>query len=295
MDFRNKTFQFFVLLVLGLTWGSSFILMKIGLQAFTAFEVARWRMVFGAAILLPFLLQHWSKISKKTWGWLLAAGFIGSGIPAVLFAAGITRIDSSLAAIINSTAPLFTLLVGLTFFQLKVSWKGALGILIGLAGTVFLIASQRKIQADSSTLYFALMPLMGSICYGFSTNIIKSKLGQQPAMVISGGALFVVGFPALISLGLDGSVALVFSDPNRQEALYFIALLGFVGTGLAVLVFNYLIKQTTVLFAASVTYLIPVFALIWGWILNEDLNTSVFIGMGIIFFGVFLVNLKKKK
>ena len=228
MDFRNKTFQFFVLLVLGLTWGSSFILMKIGLQAFTAFEVARWRMVFGAAILLPFLLQHWSKISKKTWGWLLAAGFIGSGIPAVLFAAGITRIDSSLAAIINSTAPLFTLLVGLTFFQLKVSWKGALGILIGLAGTVFLIASQRKIQADSSTLYFALMPLLGSICYGFSTNIIKSKLGQQPAMVISGGALFVVGFPALISLGLDGSVALVFSDPNRQEALYFIALLGFV-------------------------------------------------------------------
>jgi len=293
MDFRNKPFQFFVLLALGITWGSSFILMKVGLQAFSAFEVARWRMVFGAAILLPFLLRHWSAISKSAWIWLLAVGFIGSGIPAILFASGITRIDSSLAAIINSTAPLFTLLVGLAFFQLIVSWKGALGIIIGLAGTIFLIASQRKIQADSTALIYALMPLIGSICYGFSTNIIKSKLCDQPATVISGGALFVVGLPALISMGFDGSVSLLLSDPKRQETLLFIALLGIVGTGLAVLVFNYLIKQTTVLFAASVTYLIPVFALIWGWILQEDINTSIFIGMAIIFFGVFLVNLKK--
>lgn len=294
MDFRNKPFQFFVLLILGITWGSSFILMKKGLQAFSPFEVARYRMVFGAAILLPFMLKHWSGISKKTWIWLLATGFIGSGIPAVLFAAGITRIDSSLAAIINSTAPLFTLVVGLAFFKLKVSWKGALGILVGMAGTVFLIASQRKIQADHTTLYFALMPLLGSICYGFSTNIIKSKLNLQPAVVISGGALFVVALPALLSLGIDGSISLLFVDPQRQKALIFIALLGVVGTGLAVLVFNYLIKQTTVLFAASVTYLIPVFALMWGWILKEDLNPSIFIGMAIIFLGVFMVNRKKK-
>lgn len=294
MDFRNKPFQFFVLFVLGITWGSSFILMKKGLLAFSPFEVARWRMVFGAAILLPFVLKYKSQITKKTWLWLLATGFIGSGIPAVLFAAGITRIDSSLAAIINSTAPLFTLLVGLAFFQLKVNGKGALGIFIGLAGTVFLIASQRKIQTDLSTLFFALMPLLGSICYGFSTNIIKSKLSHQPALVISGGALFVVALPALLSLGLDGSVSLLFTDPKRQEALIYIVVLGVVGTGLAVLVFNYLIKHTTVLFAASVTYLIPVFALIWGWVLNEDLNPSVFIGMGIILLGVFLVNRKKK-
>jgi drug/metabolite transporter (DMT)-like permease len=294
MDFRNKPFQFFVLFVLGITWGSSFILMKKGLLAFSPFEVARWRMVFGAAILLPFVLKYKSQITKKTWLWLLATGFIGSGIPAVLFAAGITRIDSSLAAIINSTAPLFTLLVGLAFFQLKVNGKGALGICIGLAGTVFLIASQKKIQADLSTLFFALMPLLGSICYGFSTNIIKSKLSHQPALVISGGALFVVALPALISLGLDGSVSLLFTDPKRQETLIYIVVLGVVGTGLAVLVFNYLIKHTTVLFAASVTYLIPLFALIWGWILNEDLNPSVFIGMGIILLGVFLVNRKKK-
>jgi drug/metabolite transporter (DMT)-like permease len=294
MDFKNKPFQFFVLLVLGLTWGSSFILMKKGLEAFSPFEVARWRMVFGAIILLPFMLKYWSGINTSAWAWLLAAGFIGSGIPAVLFAAGITRIDSSLAAIINSTAPLFTLLVGLALFNLNVSWKGVLGILIGLAGTVFLIASQRKIQADASTLYFALMPLLGSICYGFSTNIIKSKLTFQPAVVISGGALLVVGFPALISLGLDGSIELLFSDNNRQEALKYLALLGVVGTGLAVLVFNYLIKHTTVLFAASVTYLIPVFALVWGWFLKEDLNQSVFIGMGIIFLGVYMVNRKKK-
>jgi drug/metabolite transporter (DMT)-like permease len=294
MDFKNKPFQFFVLLVLGLTWGSSFILMKKGLEAFSPFEVARWRMVFGAAILLPFMLRYWSGINRTSWAWLLAAGFIGSGIPAVLFAAGITRIDSSLAAIINSTAPLFTLLVGLGFFQLKVSWKGALGIFIGLAGTVFLIASQRKIQTDVSALYFALMPLLGSICYGFSTNIIKSKLNLQPAVVISGGALLVVGLPAFISLGFDGSFERLLTDQHRQDALKYLALLGIVGTGLAVLVFNYLIKHTTVLFAASVTYLIPVFALIWGWILKEDLNPSIFMGMGIIFFGVYLVNRKKK-
>jgi drug/metabolite transporter (DMT)-like permease len=199
-----------------------------------------------------------------------------------------------LAAIINSTAPLFTLLLGLAFFQLKVNGKGALGICIGLAGTVFLIASQRKIQADLSTLLFSLMPLLGSICYGFSTNIIKSKLSQQPALVISGGALFVVALPALISLGLDGSVSLLFTDPKRQETLIYIVVLGVVGTGLAVLVFNYLIKHTTVLFAASVTYLIPIFALFWGWYFGETITYLRIAFMGVVLLGVYFINKHRK-
>jgi drug/metabolite transporter (DMT)-like permease len=289
-DLSKKGWQFFVLALLGITWGSSFVLMKKGLEAFNPLELARLRLAFAGFTLLPFILPKLHKVPKTAWIWLSLTGLVGSGIPALLFAAGITRIDSSLAGIINSTAPIFTLLAGLLFFGLRVSKFGAIGIGIGLVGTVFLILSQKGLSVNGNQWVFAALPLLGAICYGFSTNIIKSKLQGLSAVSVTGIALFLVGLPSAFWLIIDGTLSPCLHSPLHQKALIYVALLGTVGTALAVLVFNFLIRHTTVLFAASVTYLIPAFAILWGVWMGESLIWQTLVGMAIILSGVYLVN-----
>lgn len=286
----KKSHQLGVLFVLGITWGSSFILMKQGLKAFNGLEIGFMRLTFAMLAMLPFVLNKIKTIATGDWKWLFLTGMLGSAIPAVLFATGISRIDSSLAGIINSTAPLFTLLVGLAFFKLRVGTPGFIGIFTGLAGTIFLILSQKKIQTDPATLYFAFLPLLGSVCYGFSTNIIKGRLQHLSAVTITGVSLLFGGIPAFFWIFLSGLSKKIVSDQVHLQAAGWVVLLGVVGTSLAVVVFNFLIRHTSVLFAASVTYLIPFFALIWGWISGESITIYTFLGMGIILLGVGIVN-----
>lgn len=289
---ENRMWQLLVLLALGITWGSSFMLMKQGLKAFNGFEVAVIRLSFSFLFLLPFLWNDLRKIPRKKYLWLALAGWLGNGLPSFLFAIGLSRINSSLGGIINSTAPIFTLIIGSTLFGLHFKKAAIGGILIGLAGTVYLVATGSG-SGNSSNLYYALLPLLGSVCYGFSTNIIKTRLYELKPMVVTGGALSFVApvvIPLMFVMQLP-SAAL--QDNVHATAFFYSALLGVVGTSLAVLVFNYLIKHTSVLFAASVTYIIPVFAMAWGFVFGEDITVHYFLGMGIIILGVWLVNRAK--
>jgi len=286
----NKNSQFIVLLVLGATWGSSFILMKKALGTLSVLEVAEWRLVFASLGLLPLTFGKWREIPRESWIYLALTGILGSGLPAFFFVLGISRIDSSLAGIINATTPLFTLIVGYAFFTLRFGPRGLIGILTGLAGTVYLILMQGGLRIDSTSILYALFPLLGAMCYGFSTNIIKSRLQHLSAIRITSFSLLFAGVPAAIALALTPNSLSVFSSSEHLISLGFTATLGLVCTSLAVIVFNYLIRHTTVLFASSVTYLIPVFALLWGWIFGESINLHTFLGMGVIFLGVFIVN-----
>jgi drug/metabolite transporter (DMT)-like permease len=286
----NRNSQFIILLVLGATWGSSFILMKKALGALNVVEVAEWRLVFASLGLLPLTFGKWKEIPRKSWIYLALTGILGSGLPAFLFVLGISRIDSSLAGIINATTPLFTLLVGFAFFNLRFGSRGLIGILTGLAGTIYLILMQGGLKIDAVSILYALFPLLGAMCYGFSTNIIKSKLQHLSAIRITSFSLPFAGVPAAIALTLTPNSLSVFSDKEQLVSLGYTATLGLVCTSIAVIVFNYLIRHTTVLFASSVTYLIPVFALLWGWMFGESINIHTFMGMGVIFLGVFIVN-----
>lgn len=289
---ENKLWQLLVLLILGMTWGSSFILMKQGLKGYNGFEVAVIRLSFSFLFLLPLLWKELRQIPVRKYLWLALAGWLGNGLPAFFFAIGLSRINSSLGGIINSTAPIFTLIIGSTLFGLHFKKAAVGGVLIGLAGTIYLVATGKG-KGDDSHMYYALLPLMGSVCYGFSTNIIKTRLQELKPLVVTGGALaFVapVAIPAMFILDLP---ARAFSGTVAGMAFFYSMLLGVVGTSLAVLVFNYLIKHTSVLFAASVTYIIPVFAMAWGFVFGEDITVHYFLGMGVIILGVWLVNRAK--
>ena len=275
--------------MLGATWGSSFILMKLGLRAFTPIEVALLRVSISFLVLSPFVLYHIRTIPRNKWKWLAAAGFLGNGVPAFMFALGLSRINSSLGGIINATAPLFTLTVGTLFFSMNFGKNSIWGVFIGLIGTVYLIVFSGQGKGDTDMVYI-LFPLIGSLCYGFSSNIIKLKLKELKPIVVTGAALMTQAPITIFFVFLLGIPAKAMSSPLHTESFLFVSLLAVMGTSFAVLVFNYLIKHTTVLFAASVTYLVPMFAMGIGFLAGETISPHYFIGMGIIILGVWLTN-----
>lgn len=264
--------------------------MKLGLRTFDPIEVALLRVSISFLALSPFVFYHIKTIPRNKWKWLVAAGFLGNGIPAFMFALGLKEIHGAMGGILNATAPLFTLIVGTVFFATVFGKKAIWGVFIGLIGTIYLVVLASGSEGGQMKILYAFFPLIGSLCYGFSSNIIKLKLKELKPIIVTGAALMMQAPLTIFFVFYLGILDKVNDSPLHTESFWYIVLLAVMGTSLAVLVFNYLIKHTTVLFAASVTYLVPAFAMMIGFFAGEAISVHYFIGMGIIIFGVWLTN-----
>jgi drug/metabolite transporter (DMT)-like permease len=267
-DLNKPAIQWLLLLLLAFVWGSSFILMKRGLESFNNLQVASLRIVIAYLFLLPIALKNIRKIKGKYWGYLLIAGLLGNGIPAFLFTTAQTEISSSLTGMLNSLVPLFTVLVGLIGFGLTLRVKRFAGVLLGLAGAIGLLSVQGFDVGDGNQAY-ALLVILATICYATNINFIKTYLGPINSIDITSFGFFFLGPPTLIYLLMSDFNDILTNDPNAFQNLFYIALLSIFGTALAVILFNILIKKVSAVYASSVTYIIPVFALMWGFIDGE--------------------------
>ncbi|MCB0430538.1 MAG: EamA family transporter [Flavobacteriales bacterium] len=287
--FEKKTNQWLTLGLLALTWGSSFILMEKGLVAYSDTQVASLRLVFAGLVLLPVSIRRIRHLPKKTLIPIFLVGLVGNGIPAFLFTKAETVIDSSTAGIINALAPLFTLLIGISFFHLKARWVHGLGILVGLAGAVALLYDDMHIGGKAG---YAGLAIIATVCYGFSINIVKGYLHSVPATEIASIGLLFVGLPSGIYLFSTDFTQHFSTHPDAWTSLGYIMILGMVGTAFAVSIFNMLIKSTSHLFAASVTYLIPIVAIFWGLFDGESMDIRKIIAILTILVSIYLVNRK---
>lgn len=217
-------------------------------------------------------------------------GYFGNAIPYILFPLAVTRLDSSLVGILNSLVPIFTLIIGLIWFKVRVRWIGVSGLVLGFAGALWLLLP--GIQLDPDMLGFGLYPIIATVCYALSINTINSKLANLDSLSITLFSTTTAGPLALIYVFSTDFLEIMRNDPQAWENLAYISILGIVGTSLAVILFNYLIKGTSSLFAASVTYAIPLVALLWGVWDGEDVGLKHLVGMLLILTGVYLVNLK---
>ncbi len=287
----NKLISWLILLALVLTWGSSFILIKKGLLYFDPSEVGSLRVVITFLFLLPFALKRLNKLGKRDLGWLALSGIIGNFFPAFLFAAAQKGINSSTAGLLNSLTPLFTLLVGISMFKLKTRPLSIIGVFVGLGGAVGLISVSGG-HGFSFNIGYASLIILATIMYAFNVNLIKTKLQHVDSVTITAITFFVVGFPALVVLfGFTGFVPKIISEPAVWAGIGYISILAVVGTALAMMAFNVLIKITGPVFASSVTYLIPVVALLWGITDGEHFEASIVLWISLIIAGVVLVNL----
>ncbi len=294
VDLKNKVWQWLTLIFLSFIWGSSFILMKKGLRSYSHDQVAAFRIFISFIAFIPFGIRHFRKVSKENIKSLLIVGFIGSVFPAFLFTKAQTQLDSSLAGILNSITPLFTLIIGLIFYKSKAKLINAVGVFLGLIGATGLIIY----TSNGNTLlgninYYGFYVVLATICYGINVNQVRYKIKNLTGLELTSLAFMFAGpFAGVYLLFTDFSFAL--STPDYQLNLFYIAILAVVGTVLALVIFNTLIQNTSALFGASVTYLIPVFAIMWGIFDGEKLSILQFVWIALILTGVYLVNQRKK-
>lgn len=293
MDNQKKKWVYLILLAI--IWGSSFILIKKGLIGLTALQLGALRILFTAFFLFIMGFKTLKTISKKDWLWISISGLAGTFFPVFLFAYAETEIDSSIASILNSLVPLITLLIGWLVFKIKIKPKQTLGVIVGLAGTGLLIFQGATVLTDQKFFYNFLV-VIASICYGINVNIIKAKLQHVKPLAIATGNFAFMVIPALVVLFTSDLLhAETLADPIVQESMIYILILALFGTAIAKILFNTIVQISTPVFSSSVTYLIPIVAVMWGILDGETFTFMQIIGTLTILGGVYLVNTRKNK
>jgi drug/metabolite transporter (DMT)-like permease len=280
-----------LLIILSIIWGSSFILMKKGLLAFDPGEIAALRIFSAAMFLLPVAIRNLREIkTRKQWIFLFASGFLGSLIPAFLFPMAQTRIDSAVSGVLNALTPFFTILIGAILVKARFNHRIKIGILIGFGGSILLVTAGTAGEAFQVS-YYALLIVLATILYGLNVNIIKYYLGDIRPVHITSFSMMMIGPFSLVYLIFYADVIQTLRhDVLTFVPLFYIVFLGVVGTAISLVLFNKLVKITNIVFSSSVTYLIPIVAVIWGLIDGEKLFFQHYLGMIFIIIGVLLAN-----
>lgn len=282
-----------LLIVLSLIWGSSFILIKKGLEVFSAGEVGAIRILAACMFLVPVSITKVSKLSFRHIKLLFIIGLVGSFIPAFLFAIGQTQLPSGVTGVLNGLTPLFVLIMGVLFFKQPITRQKTFGLIIAFVGTVVLLSAGSE-GGLRGINYYAIFIVLATICYGVNLNVIKYYLADLKPLVITSVSILFMGPLAGIYLlsFTDFSVTLA-TVPGALKAFGFVSLLGVMGTAIALVLFNKLVQITNPLFTSTVTYLIPIVALIWGFLDGEMIVIGQLLGMVAIFGGVYVTNRKR--
>ncbi len=269
----NKNLKAIVLLlVLSLIWGTSFILIKQGLKVFGPTQVATLRVSSAFLFLLPVALTRLRGLQLADYKLVFVSGLLGIFLPAFMFSTAQTKMDSSLAGILNTLSPIATMIVGTLLFGQRFKGYAVLGTLIGLVGTVMLMLS-RDGAGITGINYYTLLIVAACIMYAANLNWVKFKIQTLPPLTITSVSILTVGPLALTYL-------LGFTDFTTRL------------TTVATLLFTNLVKISTPLFASSVTYIMPVVSVGWGLLDGEKLYLGHYVGMAAILGGVYLANRK---
>jgi drug/metabolite transporter (DMT)-like permease len=288
-----KNLKWILLIVLSVVWGSSFILMKRGLEAFSSDQVAAMRIGFAYIFLLPFLIKYYNINLKKYWKGLVGMGVFGNLIPAFLFTRAETGISSSLAGMLNALTPLFTVVIGWIAFRQRTNIFQIIGVLIGLCGA-FLLVYYGKSVSESGNLKFAMMVVAATFCYAISVNMIRRYLSEMNSTRATVWAFMFTGPIALSYLFSTNFVEVLNMHPQALSSIGYTAILGIFGSALAVIAFNELIKLSNAVFASTTTYLIPITAVYWGVREGESVTSIQIAAIGVILGAIWLVNFSYK-
>jgi drug/metabolite transporter (DMT)-like permease len=279
--------NYLVLFTLSLIWGTSFILIKKGLSVYSPTQVACIRLTLSTLAFLPFFIQRFDRIDWSKWKPLVVVALCGSAIPAFLFAFAQTRVSSSVAGILNSLTPLFTLILGIVIFGSSLIWAKVAGVLLGLAGAALLIllGNGGELRADTG---YAFLIVLAALCYGTSVNTVGKYLKEMNSLTISATAFSMTGFIAAAYLFSTDFTHVLLHHKEGWEALGYLLILSIFGTVIATVFFFRLVQWTNPVFSSSVAYLMPIVALLWGLVDGEIISAFHFFGMALILAGVYL-------
>ena len=290
---QNTTKKWVYLLILSIIWGSSFILIKKSLLGLTAYQLGALRTIVTGVFLFAVGFNSIRSIKKSEWKWVVISGFLGSFFPAFFFAIAETEIDSAIASILNSLVPLNAILLGLAIFKIGFTRRQLFGVIIGFIGTSILILKGANLNPDQNYLYAGFV-IISTVMYALNVNIIKKYLQNTKPLSIATGNYVAIIIPAIIILVFtDFFNESTYSHPDFKMSLIFVCILSLFGTALAKVLFNTLVQISTPVFASSVTYIMPIVALIWGLLDGETFGVLQLVASAIILLGVYLANKRK--
>ena len=278
-------------MLLSFIWGSSFILMKEGMRTLSPYQVAALRILSAGVVLLPFVFKAIKQIPKGKVGLVILSGLIGSFFPAFLFCIAETKIDSSLAGILNALTPLFTITVGILFFELNAEPKKILGVTIGFAGLLLLFTANGTVGFKN--ISYSGMVLIATLFYGINVNMVGRYMQGVGSLNIATLAFVFLIIPCIAVLYVTGYFSLPLSQPEFLLSSAASSILGIMGTAVASILFYMLIKRAGALFSTMVTYGIPFVAVLWGLLLNEKITLLQVLSLTVILAGVYLANTNK--
>ena len=283
---KTKRSNLVVLLLLGLIWGSSFLLIKLAVEDIPPFTLALVRVVLAAASLYVVMRLRGMRMPSvgPIWGIYLLMGLLNGAIPYVLISAGEIYIDSGLAAILNAAMPIFTILMAHFLIEdERLTWLRFAGVVVGLAGVVVLVGPEALHGFGAH--FWAQMAVVGaSVSYASAAIMGRRYLKKHPAIVSAAGQ-FIGGTILLVPLSL------LLDHPWKLNpswtAIVSLLTLSFLGTAVAYLLYYYLIKNAGATYTSLVTYLLPVMGVIWGVsLLGEGLQWRALLAMALILIGI---------
>jgi drug/metabolite transporter (DMT)-like permease len=269
------------LTLLGAIWGGSFLFMRVAAADFGPVPLVEARLALGGLILTPFLWRARAQFTAGLWLRIAAIAAINSVTPFVLFAWGAERAPAGIGAITNAMTVMFTVLVGFLFFGERISARRLIGLSAGFVGVAVLASGK---TAGASVWPAALAGTAASVCYGFGINLVRRHLTGYPPAAIAAATL-LAGSVLLAPLAIYTWPARAIPTGSWVSAV----LLGVLCTGAAFVFYYRLIGRIGAARTATVTYLIPLFGVVWAWLLlGEPLTASMALAGALILSGVAL-------
>ncbi len=279
-----KPSQIVELVTLAALWGGSFLFMRMGAPDFGPVALIELRTAIAALFLLPIimLLRQFNEIRQNA-GLLLIVGFVGTAVPFCLLTYATLYVSAGYASILNATAPIFTAIVAWLWIKDRLENLALLGMGFGFLGVAVMVLDD-EVNSSSLRLIPVLAGLGATLCYGIGANFTKQKLGHLKPLTIAGGSQLGA------ALCLLPFAIFLWPEHNPDiKAWVAVSILGIACTGIAFILFFRLIANVGVHKTISVTYLIPVFGVIWGMmILDEPVTLLMLLGGILILGGVTL-------
>jgi len=284
---QPKLFDYLLLVLLALIWASAFFNIKIATYSFGPVTIAFLRVFFGA---IPVLLLCYYKDIKieafsKDWYWFALIGFINLVAPFFLIAYGIKSVQSNLAAILMSTTPLSSTVLGHFYTKNeKFNFIKTFGILIGFSGILYLFSDNLLI--DENNFISALLILLGSTCYVIG-GVLTLKISKKKNENVTGSILI---WATIILIPLVSFIEQPWNVVPRLDSTISVVYLGLVSTGIAWLLRFRILVNNGLIFQSQVSYLIPIFGTILSYIfLKELITTKVLISLIAVSIGIYFV------
>ncbi|MDN6280699.1 MAG: DMT family transporter [Psychroflexus sp.] len=286
--------KFLLLLIISITWGSSFILIKKTLPVFDPYQIGAFRAGLSGLLLAFIGFPAMRRMTRKDIFWITLSGLFGNFLVVFIFPFAQREVSSSLAGIINALDPVFTLILGGLLFGIRSKIIQYFGAVIGFGGALVLVYTSGSGSSQSHYFYILLL-IVGAALYAISALIVEKKLSHIKSKELASSIYTIWMIPSLIILGSSGFFTEIdYTQTATLESLWALVFLTVVSTTLVMFLFFKLVQETSAVFASTISLLTPVVAVLWGVLDGERFTLWYALGGVLILIGVYFIREKKK-